>query len=91
MDVVPGRVELTNTHVCYYDDGEESKNSHDFKFSLEELREVYSRRYNLRKTAIEFFLLDRSSYFINFNQPKVRLGNECDLLKMVSLFNMNQE
>eukprot|EP00111_Clytia_hemisphaerica_P022278 TCONS_00065481-protein len=70
MDVVAGRVELTKTHVCYYDDSQESNNSHDFKFALEELREVYNRRYNLRKSAIEFFLLDRSSYFINFKQPK---------------------
>lgn len=75
MDVVAGRVELTNTHVCYYDDSQEdnqsNSGSHDFKFSLDELREVYSRRYNLRKSAIEFFLLDRSSYFINFELPKV--------------------
>lgn len=85
MDVVAGRVELTKTHVCYYDDSQEAANttannnssnsnngSNDFKFSLDELREVYSRRYNLRKSAIEFFLLDRSSYFINFELPKVR-------------------
>ena len=80
MDVVAGRVELTKTHVCYYDDSQEAADtpansnngSYDFKFSLDELREVYSRRYNLRKSAIEFFLLDRSSYFINFKLPKVR-------------------
>ena len=72
MDVVPGRIELTVTHVFFYDEQENySDASYDFKFALEDLREIYSRRYNLRKTAMEFFLLDRSSYFVNFPSEKV--------------------
>lgn len=71
MDVVYGRIELTASHVCFYDEDEATTDApFDFRFSLEELREIYSRRYNLRKTAVEFFLLDRSSYFINFLTEK---------------------
>ena len=74
MDVVEGRIELTATHVCFYDD-RETMTPHDamydFNFELDELREIYSRRYNLRKTAMEFFLLDRSSFFVNFPSAKV--------------------
>ena len=72
MDVVAGRIELTATHVCYYDDKENNLDStYDFNFALDQLREIYSRRYNLRKTAMEFFLLDRSSFFVNFPTTKV--------------------
>ena len=72
MDVVKGRIELTSTHICFYDERENPQDSlYDFRIPLEELREVYSRRYNLRKTAMEFFLLDRSSYFVNFEINKV--------------------
>ena len=67
MDIVQGHIELTPTHLCFYDDQYSAVDSiYDFKFALEELSEVYSRRYNLRKTAMEFFLLDRSSYLVNF-------------------------
>ena len=77
MDVVEGRIELTATHVCFYDDRENSllDSNYDFNFELDELREIYSRRYNLRKTAMEFFLLDRSSFFVNFPSAKVRYSS----------------
>jgi len=44
----------------------------DFKWSLSQLREVHLRRYNLRKSALELFLIDQTNYFINFTQPSLR-------------------
>ncbi|XP_065679524.1 neurobeachin-like protein 1 isoform X2 [Hydra vulgaris] len=68
MDIVQGHIELTPTHLCFIDDQCSAVELiYDFKFALEELCEVYSRRYNLRKTALEFFLLDRSSFLVNFS------------------------
>jgi hypothetical protein len=32
------------------------------------LKSIYSRRYNLRNTALEFFLRDKKSYFFNFEK-----------------------
>ena len=32
------------------------------------LKTIYSRRYNLRNTALEFFLRDKKSYFFNFEK-----------------------
>jgi len=40
----------------------------DFKIPLNQLKEVQIRRYNLRRSALEFFLIDESNYFINFNK-----------------------
>lgn len=43
----------------------------DFRFLLDQLREMHLRRYNLRSTALEFFLANNTNYFINFD-PGVR-------------------
>lgn len=40
----------------------------DFKIPLNQLREVQLRRYNLRRSALELFLIDQSNFFINFNK-----------------------
>ena len=73
MDVVPGHLELSTTQICFFDhkgdnDGELN---YDFRYPLDELIEIFSRRHNLRKTAMEFFLLDRSSFFVNFPTQQV--------------------
>lgn len=38
---------------------------------MSRLREIHLRRYNLRRSAVEFFLTDHSSYLINFPSTKV--------------------
>lgn len=40
----------------------------DVKIPLVQLKEVQLRRYNLRRSALEFFLINESSYLINFNK-----------------------
>jgi len=40
----------------------------DFKISLTQIKEVQLRRYNLRRSALEFFVLNGSNFFINFNK-----------------------
>ena len=70
MDVIPGKIELTS-HISFYDDSNDSLVGCDFQFSLEKLQEMHMRRYNLRKTGLEFFLVDRSSYLINFRDHEV--------------------
>ncbi|MEE6524566.1 hypothetical protein FKM82_024118 [Ascaphus truei] len=44
---------------------------YDFKRPLSQLREVHLRRYNLRRSALEFFFIDQANYFVNFKK-KVR-------------------
>lgn len=44
----------------------------DFKWSLSLLREIHFRRYNLKRSAIELFMIDQTNFFLNF-EPKVQL------------------
>ncbi|XP_063308911.1 neurobeachin-like protein 2 isoform X7 [Pelobates fuscus] len=74
--VIPGRLEVTTQHVYFYDltsekDQTDEGIGYDFKRPLSHLREVHLRRYNLRRSALEFFFIDQSNYFVNFKK-KVR-------------------
>ncbi|XP_075444218.1 neurobeachin-like protein 2 isoform X2 [Ascaphus truei] len=74
--VIPGRLEVTTQHVYFYDMSTEKEETeegigYDFKRPLSQLREVHLRRYNLRRSALEFFFIDQANYFVNFKK-KVR-------------------
>ncbi|XP_055486139.1 neurobeachin-like protein 2, partial [Leucoraja erinacea] len=74
--VIPGRLEVTTQHIYFYDGSSEKEETeegigYDFKRPLCHLREVHLRRYNLRRSALEFFFIDQSNYFVNFKK-KVR-------------------
>ncbi len=43
----------------------------DFKIPLNQLREILWRRYNMARTALELFLVDNTTYFLNFPDKKV--------------------
>uniref|UniRef100_A0A8C2D421 Neurobeachin-like protein 2 n=1 Tax=Cyprinus carpio TaxID=7962 RepID=A0A8C2D421_CYPCA len=74
VDVYPGRLELTTQHIYFYDssaekeEGEEKCVGQDFKWPLSQIREIHLRRYNLRRSALEIFLIDQTSYFLNFKK-----------------------
>lgn len=46
---------------------------HDFKWPLSQIREVHLRRYNLRRSALEIFLIDQTNYFLNFKKEVMNL------------------
>ena len=54
----------------------------DFKISLQQLREVQLRRFNLRSSALEFFLIDQSNFFLNFNKNVSRTPLSLDFVRM---------
>uniref|UniRef100_A0A452HZW4 Neurobeachin-like protein 2 n=1 Tax=Gopherus agassizii TaxID=38772 RepID=A0A452HZW4_9SAUR len=74
IDVIPGRLEVTTQHICFYDgsiekeEGEHQNIGFDFKWSLSQIREIHLRRYNLRRSALEIFLTDQTNYFLNFSK-----------------------
>ena len=79
MESIPGTVEVTNQYVQFVPDVDQEKkevlNSLSninifpvFKWDIKKLREVHFRRYNLRKTSLEFFLLDQTNYLLNFEK-----------------------
>ncbi|XP_076985630.1 neurobeachin-like protein 2 [Tamandua tetradactyla] len=70
--VVPGLLEVTTQHVYFYDGSAERVETeegigHDFRRPLAQLREVYLRRFNLRRSALELFFIDQANYFLNFS------------------------
>nr|XP_040227141.2 neurobeachin-like protein 1 isoform X2 [Anopheles coluzzii] len=68
MTRVKGRFDLTTNQLMFTeiaslkDDGQR----HDFKFPIGQLRELHLRKFNLRRSALEMFLTDQTSYFLNF-------------------------
>ena len=69
MSVIKGRIEISRGWICFWDSGlgnEVDRERADFKFALHQLQEVHLRRYNLRRSALEFFLTDHTNYFVNF-------------------------
>ncbi|GFO07271.1 neurobeachin-like protein 1, partial [Plakobranchus ocellatus] len=73
MDEVKGRLEVTTTHVYFFDcNPRKEEDGEDFKWSLSRLREIHFRRYNLRRTALEVFFIDQTNYFINFPEKTLR-------------------
>ena len=70
MEVVKGQLEVTTNHMHFFDHtpSRETGDTQDFKWQLAELREIHFRRYNLRRSALEFFFVDQSNCFINFQK-----------------------
>ncbi|KAG8363377.1 hypothetical protein BUALT_Bualt19G0016000 [Buddleja alternifolia] len=73
LKVLSGTFQITtrriNFIVDHMDSGSKSGNvlpEKDRSWMISSLREVYSRRYLLRRSALELFLIDRSNYFFDF-------------------------
>uniref|UniRef100_A0A3Q3QH30 Neurobeachin-like protein 2 n=1 Tax=Monopterus albus TaxID=43700 RepID=A0A3Q3QH30_MONAL len=88
VDIVPGRLELTTQHIYFYDSSQEKEEGvgHDFKWPLSQIREVHLRRYNLRRSALEIFLIDQTNYFLNFKkEARNKVYSRMLLLRPLSL------
>ncbi|XP_069471622.1 neurobeachin-like protein 1 isoform X2 [Ambystoma mexicanum] len=70
MDVISGRLEVTTQRIYFYDGSIEKEEGlgYDFKWPLSQIREIHLRRYNLRRSALEIFLIDQTNYFLNFKK-----------------------
>eukprot|EP01102_Stenamoeba_stenopodia_P003313 TRINITY_DN1325_c0_g1_i2.p1 TRINITY_DN1325_c0_g1~~TRINITY_DN1325_c0_g1_i2.p1 ORF type:complete len:734 (+),score=167.59 TRINITY_DN1325_c0_g1_i2:1-2202(+) len=71
MNVTVGRLEITTQNIIFIQDRslmKENAAPKDKKWSLEQIREVHLRRYLLRRSALEIFLVDRTNYFLNFKK-----------------------
>ena len=74
MCVIQGRADLTPQHLFFFpesfEDGHEGsrKDMRVRKWELDEITEIYRRRYLLCPTAIEIMACNRS-YFLNFPEP----------------------
>lgn len=75
MTKVRGRLEVTSRLFNFVDLSATSATDdgvrYNFRFPMSQIKEVHLRKYNLRRSALEVFLVDQTSYFINFT-TKVR-------------------
>uniref|UniRef100_A0A6Q2X5B5 Neurobeachin-like 1 n=1 Tax=Esox lucius TaxID=8010 RepID=A0A6Q2X5B5_ESOLU len=89
VDVCPGRLELTTQHIYFYDNSTEKEEGVglDFKWPLSQIREIHLRRYNLRRSALEIFLIDQTNYFLNFKKEvRNKVYSRMLLLRSLSLY-----
>uniref|UniRef100_A0A8C7QUF1 Neurobeachin-like protein 2 n=1 Tax=Oncorhynchus mykiss TaxID=8022 RepID=A0A8C7QUF1_ONCMY len=89
VDVSPGRLELTTQHIYFYDSSTEKEEGvgQDFKWPLAQIREIHLRRYNLRRSALEIFLIDQTNYFLNFKKEvRNKVYSRMLLLRSLSLY-----
>ncbi|KAL4635789.1 neurobeachin-like protein 1 [Arapaima gigas] len=89
VDVIPGRLELTTQHIYFYDGSVEKEEGvgYDFKWPLSQLREIHLRRYNLRRSALEVFLIDQTNYFLNFKkEARNKVYSRILLLRSLNLY-----
>ncbi|KAH6559664.1 hypothetical protein KP509_1Z002100 [Ceratopteris richardii] len=78
LKVLTGVFQVTFRHILFITDNSSLKEQPDHEISdagddssekiwpLSALREVYSRRYLLRRSALELFMVDRSNFFFDF-------------------------
>ncbi|XP_055608825.1 neurobeachin-like protein 1 isoform X2 [Uranotaenia lowii] len=68
MTRVKGRLDLTTNQIVFSEIGSSRDDGQrlDFKFPISQLRELHLRKFNLRRSALEMFLVDQTSYFLNF-------------------------
>ncbi|KAF8108563.1 hypothetical protein N665_0108s0096 [Sinapis alba] len=60
-------------HVDGKSDGSESRNrERDRSWLMSSLHQIYSRRYELRKSALEIFMVDRSNFLFDFGNNEGR-------------------
>eukprot|EP00002_Diphylleia_rotans_P036220 TRINITY_DN7961_c0_g2_i1.p1 TRINITY_DN7961_c0_g2~~TRINITY_DN7961_c0_g2_i1.p1 ORF type:complete len:3076 (+),score=468.11 TRINITY_DN7961_c0_g2_i1:50-9277(+) len=66
LSTIPGKLELTQAAIHFVPDDLISYPNKEFHWSLDSIIEVYSRRYLLRRSAIELFFDRRTSAMFNF-------------------------
>ncbi|XP_047315623.1 BEACH domain-containing protein C2 [Impatiens glandulifera] len=86
LRVVPGTFQITSRRINFIVDntsnisaGEERDQSNetqlqekDRSWPISSLHQIYSRRYLLRRSALELFMIDRSNYFFDFGSSEGR-------------------
>jgi len=67
-----GKLEITNKYIYFFDSTLQKSYENDFKYPLSWLQDVHLRRYNLRPSALEFFLLNQTNFLINLDKKLCR-------------------
>ena len=65
---------MTSSYVYFFDSRpvKDDEERFDSRWSIQSIREVHLRRFNLRRSALEVFLVDHTNFFLNFVSSKKR-------------------
>jgi len=66
--ITEGKFEITNKYIYFFDSTPSPSSQNDFKYPLTWLQDVHLRRFNLRPSALEFFLVNQTNFLINFEK-----------------------
>ncbi|CAN8284494.1 unnamed protein product [Cochlearia groenlandica] len=81
LRVVKGTFQITTRRINFIIDNRESQHltdhsdgyqSGDRSWPMSSLHQIYSRRYLLRRSALELFMVDRSNFFFDFGNTEGR-------------------
>ena len=72
LSLVEGTLKVSANFIYFYerskDENRTTSSAHNIQCKIEDIREIYRRRYNLRDSAIEIFLTDQTNYLFNFDK-----------------------
>ena len=74
MSVIKGRFELTSNYVYFFDSRpvKDDEERFDSRWNIQTIGELHLRRFNLKRSALEVFLVDHTNVFLNFVSSKRR-------------------
>lgn len=66
--IVDGEFLITDRYIYFFDSTPMKTCEHDLRYPLMWLQDIYLRRHSLRPTALEFFLVNQTSFLLNFDK-----------------------
>ncbi|KAJ4848486.1 BEACH domain-containing protein C2 [Turnera subulata] len=80
LRVIRGTFQVTTRRIKFIVDNSENNadaselgdHEKDYNWLMSSLHQIYSRRYLLRRSALELFMVDRSNYFFDFGSSEGR-------------------
>ncbi|ESO05164.1 hypothetical protein HELRODRAFT_111169 [Helobdella robusta] len=69
-ETIKGRLDITSTSLVFTNlsPGRNIPTVDVIRLPVDQLKEIHFRRYNLRRSALEFFLINQNNYFLNFEK-----------------------
>ncbi|CAF1245717.1 unnamed protein product [Adineta ricciae] len=85
-----GEFLVTDRYLYFIDSNPRKRCENDLKYPLIWLQDIQLRRYNLRPTALEFFLINQTNFLLNLNSKLRRqVVNKFISLKLPSMKNLS--
>jgi hypothetical protein len=66
--ITDGEFIITDKYIYFIDKTRLKTGRNDLKYPLLWLQDIHLRRYNLRPTALEFFLINQTNFLLNFDR-----------------------